>query len=110
MCNTAKLLAVRIGGLENVVLPDDETTFAQLQARISATTDLLSKLDEHGLHGMEDKEVLVTTVGAGLGWRVSEYAVLNFHFHMASAYCILRHLGVPIGAGDYLRNVFERLG
>jgi len=115
MSNTAKFLAVRIGGLENTVLPDDETTFSQLQSRIERTIDLLSQLDEHALDGMEEKEVLVTAVGGrfrmdnGMKY-VSEYAMPNFHFHMASAYCILRHLGVPIGAGDYLRDVFERLG
>ncbi len=43
------------------------------------------------------------------GWiYLSEYAIPNFHFHLTSAYCILRHLGVPIGAFDYLGGVFHK--
>jgi hypothetical protein len=26
----------------------------------------------------------------------------NFHFHMTTAYALLRHNGVPLGKGDYL--------
>lgn len=40
---------------------------------------------------------------------VSEMAIPNFHFHLSSAYCILRHQGVPIGAMDYLTGVLEKV-
>jgi uncharacterized protein len=40
---------------------------------------------------------------------LSEYAIPNFHFHLTTAYCILRHLGVPLGAFDYLGGVFHRV-
>lgn len=114
MSNTAKFLCVRVGGLENTVLPDDETTFEQLQTRIQKKITILRSLDEHAMDGVEEKEVIVA---AGMGkFRipngikyVSEYAVPNFHFHMASAYCILRHLGVSIGAFDYMKGVFEKV-
>lgn len=39
---------------------------------------------------------------------VSEFAIPNFHFHLSSAYCILRHQGVPLGALDYMKDVFEK--
>lgn len=39
---------------------------------------------------------------------VSNYAMANFHFHLTTAYCILRHKGVPIGALDYMKDVFYR--
>jgi len=113
MSNTAKFLAVRIGGADNVVLPDDETTFEQLQARITKSIDILSALDKHCMDGWEHKEV-VATAGAfkfkienGVKY-VNEYALPNFHFHMSTAYCILRHLGVPIDAMDYLKDAFQR--
>jgi len=114
MSNTAKFLAVRIGGAENIVLPDDETTFEQLQARITRSIDILSSLDKDSMNGWEDKEVLVTVANGskfkiedGVKY-VNEYAVPNFHFHMSTAYCILRHLGVPIDAMDYLKDAFQR--
>ena len=114
MSNTAKFLAVRVGGVENEVMPDDETTFEQLQARIEKTIAILSKLDEHALDAMAEKEVFVTAgmgkfrVESGVKY-VSEYALPNFHFHMTTAYCILRQLGVPIGAFDYLKGAFEKV-
>lgn len=40
---------------------------------------------------------------------LSEYAIPNFHFHLTTAYCILRHLGVPLGAFDYLGGVFHKV-
>ena len=40
---------------------------------------------------------------------LSEYAIPNFHFHLTTAYCILRHLGVPIGAFDYLGDIFHKV-
>jgi len=114
MSNTAKFLAVRIGGAENVVLPDDETTFEQLQTRITRSIDILSSLDKGCMNGWENEEVLVTA-GNGMRFRiadgvkyVNEYAIPNFHFHMSTAYCILRHLGVPIDAMDYLRDAFQK--
>jgi len=36
---------------------------------------------------------------------VSEFAIPNFHFHLSTAYCILRQQGVPIDAVDYLKDV-----
>lgn len=114
MSNTAKFLAVRIGGAENVVLPDEKTTFEQLQARITRSIEMLSSLDKDSMNGWEEKEVLVTVTGGFKfkiedgGKYVNEYAVPNFHFHMSTAYCILRHLGVPIDAMDYLKDAFQR--
>jgi len=66
------------------------------------------------MEGKETVEVLVETQKMG-NFRfntaqryVSEYAMPNFHFHLTTAYCILRHMGVEIGAMDYMKDVFER--
>ena len=40
---------------------------------------------------------------------VAEYAMPNFYFHLSTAYCIVRHLGVPVGVMDYLNDVFEKV-
>lgn len=41
---------------------------------------------------------------------VSDFALPNFHFHMTTAYCILRHLGVNLSAFDYLGSgVFHKM-
>ncbi|TKA83345.1 hypothetical protein B0A55_00628 [Friedmanniomyces simplex] len=114
-CNTAKFLLPRLGKLPDTYFPDDETTFAALQHRIATTIDLLQTLPEHAFDGKEAEQVLIETkqMGSfkftGLGY-VRDYTVPYFHFHLTSAYCILRHLGVDVGAFDYLgRDTFVKV-
>ncbi|KAJ4419959.1 hypothetical protein N0V82_004674 [Gnomoniopsis sp. IMI 355080] len=111
-CNTAKFLAARVGGAENVFFEDNEKTFDELTARITNTIELLKNVDPKGFGGKEDKEVLMESKMGTFrftGQRyVSEFAIPNFHFHLSTAYCILRHQGVPLGALDYMKDVFEK--
>lgn len=64
--------------------------------------------------GLESKEVLMETKSMGnFKFKsgqdyASNYALANFHFHLTSAYCILRHKGVPVGALDYMNDVFVK--
>lgn len=112
-CNTAKFLAARVSGTESVFFEDNEKTFDELQERIAKTVQLLQKVDAKSFDGKEDKEVIMETKMGNFrftGQRyVSEYALPNFHFHLTTAYCILRHLGVPLGALDYLKDVLEKV-
>ncbi|KAJ7154203.1 hypothetical protein C8R46DRAFT_1119012 [Mycena filopes] len=103
-CNTAKFLASRVGGAPDVFFADDEKTFAELQTRVDRTVDILKALPENCMDGKEDAEIVMEKQGfrfTGVRY-VTELAVPNFHFHLSSAYCIVRHLGVPVGAMDYL--------
>jgi len=112
-CNTAKFLVERVGGVPQPKVEDDETTFDELQGRIDQTIKILEEADPRGFEGKEGAEVIMETKMGNFrftGQRyVSEFAIPNFHFHLTSAYCILRHLGVPIGAFDYLKDVFEKV-
>ena len=105
--NTAKGLAVRVGGMEDIFLEDNESTFAELQDRTTRTIEILSSLDPHCMDDKDDKEILMKA-SAGRNFQfvgydyVIKYAVPNFHFHLGTAYCILRHMGVPLSAVDYL--------
>lgn len=40
---------------------------------------------------------------------MTKYALPYFCFHLSSGYCILRHLGVPIGVFDYVGKDEVRL-
>ncbi|KAJ7766640.1 hypothetical protein B0H16DRAFT_1522111 [Mycena metata] len=103
-CNTAKFLASRVGGAQDVYFADDEKTFAELQGRVDSTVDILKALPPDCMDGKEEAEIKMEKLGftfTGVRY-VTEYAIPNFHFHLGSAYCILRHQGVPIGAFDYL--------
>ncbi len=93
--------------MEKNVVPDDETTFDQLRERIMLTIQLLEAVDEQKFNDAATKPVLMETSMGNFKFEsgesyASDYAMPNFYFHLTSAYCILRHLGVPIGAFDYL--------
>lgn len=104
-----------MGAGEDVYFEDDETTFDQLQARITKTIELLEKVDEHSLDGLKGESVLMKTRAMGTfkfeteQSYIADFAMPNFQFHLATTYAILRHLSVPLGAMDYFgRDLFVR--
>lgn len=112
-CNTAKFVVSRIGGKEDVFFEDNEKTFDELQGRIAKTIELLESVDPPSFDGKEDQEIIMESKMGNFrftGQRyVSEFAIPNFHFHLTTAYCILRQQGAPIGAMDYLKGVLEKV-
>lgn len=110
--NTAKFAVARLGAPNIPVFEDDETTFEELQARLDRTIKLLEEVDPSVINGKENDEVIMESKVGNFrftGQRyISEYIIPNFHFHLTSAYCIMRTQGVPIGAFDYLKDVFEK--
>lgn len=104
--DTAKGCAIRVGKAEPVAMEDNETTFPELQARITKTIEFLEKLDPKCMDGMEDAEVVLKTRGPDRKFTgkvyVQAYAIPNFYFHLCMAYAILRKEGVPVGKTDYL--------
>lgn len=117
MSNTAKFFCVRVLKLENTTLTDEEATFAELQERIKLTIEILNSVpppsEVEGQKLAESEVIMETKMGnfkfeSGQTY-LSEFAFPNFHFHMTTAYCILRHLGVPISAMDYLGDVFHKV-
>ena len=93
--------------MDDIQLEDNETDFEQLQDRITRTIEILRSVDESKWNGKETESTIMKTRMGDFKFEsgqeyVSNYALPNFHFHLCSAYCILRHLGVEIGAFDYL--------
>lgn len=93
--------------MDDVTLEDNETTFTELQDRITRTIDILRNVDEKAMDSKVNEPVIMKTKMGDFKFEsgqqyFSDYTLPNFHFHLCSAYCILRHLGVPIGAFDYL--------
>lgn len=107
MCsNTAKYLALRIGGLESQVFEDDEDSFQDLYTRIDKTVKLLESLKPDSMNVDDTRKIKVSTpvtsFTLGAADYVTSYAVPNFHFHMTVAYSILRSQGVTLGKLDYM--------
>ncbi|KAL8290316.1 hypothetical protein RQP46_002574 [Phenoliferia psychrophenolica] len=104
--DAAKGLAVRLGGVEPVPMKDDETSFAELQARIEKTIKVLEGVTPAMMEGKENVEVVIKT--SKNEWKftgesyVLDFACPNFAFHFMIAYALLRKEGVPIGKMDYL--------
>ena len=104
--DTARLAAVRVGRVNNIDMPDRETTFEDLQARITATVSFLKGVPPTAFEGREDAEVVAEfatgkRVFTGRSYLLG-FTLTNFFFHVTTAYDLLRHSGVPIGKLDFL--------
>jgi hypothetical protein len=104
--DTAKLAAVRIGGVENERFPDEERSFAELQDRIARTLAFLAAVPRAAIEG-KDQAIISATIGR-MPVTISardyalQFALPNFFFHVTTAYDLLRQGGVPIGKMDYI--------
>lgn len=106
-CDAAKNGTARVSGLEAPRFSDDETTFAQLQARIHKTLAWLESVPADAFDGREaqnitfptGKETTRTMPGEAY---LKHSALPNFYFHLVTAYNLLRHGGVDLGKMDYL--------
>ena len=104
--DTARLAAVRVGRVNNIAMPDHETTFEDLRARIAATISFLRGVPPTAFERREDAEVVAEfatgkRVFTGRSYLLG-FTLPNFFFHTTTAYNLLRHLGVPLGKADFL--------
>ena len=102
----AKGCCSRLAGVATPVFVDDETTFAELEARIQRTLSFLKELKAPQFAGSESRKIVMqlpigTLSFSGLDF-LNGWSLPNFYFHYAAAYNILRHNGVGIGKRDFL--------
>ena len=104
--DTAKGGAARLSGVEVPSWEDDETSFADVRARIQKTVDFLARFEPEMLEGAESREVEITFKGGSVKMdgksHLLDFVLPNLYFHITTAYNILRHNGVAIGKRDYL--------
>ena len=105
-CDAAKFAGARLAGIAAPVFADTETTFPELQARITKTLEFLASISPAQIDGQEERTVVLKTPSKELtftGLRyLLDFATPNFYFHATTAYAILRNQGVGIGKLDYL--------
>jgi uncharacterized protein len=106
-CDFAKGTCQRLAGQEVTPIADTEATFADLQARIAKTLELIGAIPAASINGSEER-IIVTSPGtarertfAGQAYLLT-YAIPHFFFHTTTAYNILRHNGVEIGKKDFI--------
>ncbi|MEI9888995.1 MAG: DUF1993 domain-containing protein [Rhizomicrobium sp.] len=104
--DAAKGCAARLAGITAPAMPDTETTFAELSARIAKTLDFLKSVTPEQLTGAEDREVVLKFPNGEMKFSgrdyVAGFALPNFFFHVTTAYALLRHKGIAIGKMDFL--------
>lgn len=105
-CDFAKGTMARLAGIENPKFEDTEASFADLKARIAKTQAFVASIKEADFAGAEDRDITIQIPSQTLQFKglpyFTGYAVPNFHFHMTTAYAILRHNGVDLGKRDYI--------
>jgi uncharacterized protein len=102
----AKGCCARLAGAEVPKYSDDETTFADLRARIARTIDFIRGFEPSDIDGSEGRDITITAGTRELRFKGQQYLVNfvlpNFYFHATTAYDILRRCGLPIGKRDFL--------
>jgi uncharacterized protein len=105
-CDTALRGGARLAGAEIVPMPDTETSFADLKARIGKTVDFLKALKPEQIDGQEERPIAMKVSGNDIPFTGQSlllgFSLPNFFFHITMAYAILRHNGLAIGKGDYI--------
>lgn len=102
----AKGCMARLAGKTPEALEDTETTFAQLQARITKVLGIVESFKPEQLEGSENREITIKIPTGELKFSgldyVTGWAMPNFYFHATTAYAILRHNGIELGKKDFL--------
>ena len=102
----ARGTVARLAGSEPPKWEDNETTFAELIARVERTIDAVKAFTPAQIDGSEARPVTRPVRGepktfTGINYLL-QYSLPNFYFHVTTAYAILRSNGVEVGKGDFI--------
>lgn len=104
--DTVKGGAGRLAGVEIPKFEDNETSFPELQARITKTIDFLKTIKPEQIDGKEGADIVMSFPGRTIEFKGQAYltgfVLPNMYFHITTAYGLLRHGGVELGKADYL--------
>jgi hypothetical protein len=108
-CDQAKNAAARLARVDPPRYEDTEKSITELKARMAKTIVYLKTLDAKQIDASAEREITFPLGPMKAHMRGAEYlnhfALPNFHFHLATAYAILRHCGVDIGKRDFLGDI-----
>jgi len=95
-----------LAGVEPLDMPNTETSFDALKARLAKTVDYVKGFKSAQIDGTDDKEI---TLKLGANERkftgqtlLLNFILPNFYFHCTTAYDILRHCGVELAKRDFM--------
>lgn len=104
--DAAKGGAARLAGVTPPSMPDTETTWAEVKARVAKTLAFVKTITPDQVSDDETRIIELPTPNRTLTFTARDFllqfSLPNFHFHVVTAYGLLRGQGVPIGKMDYL--------
>ena len=106
-CDFSGKACARLAGTEVPMMPDDETTFEQLQARIEKVIANIQAIPAGKYEGADTRDVTFPT-GKDKSKTLpgqqffNHVALPNFFFHCTTAYDILLHNNVELVKFDFL--------
>ena len=107
-CDSAKLCAARLSGKDVPKHEDNETTLAELRARVAAVAELLGTFTEADFADA-DSRIITLPFAPGMVINAPDFlvemAIPNTYFHLCMAYAILRHNGVDLGKRDVIGSL-----
>jgi hypothetical protein len=102
----AKGAAARLTSNEPPKYEDNETTFAELKARIARTLEYVQSHAPERFQGSDERDIELKIRGEMRRFKGAHYlahiVLPNFYFHVTTAYGILRHNGVELGKADFV--------
>ena len=104
-CDQAKWTVAKLSGKEAPAHPDTEKTIPELRERCKTVVAYLATFKREDFNGAEERacsHAWMSGKSMRGGDYLDHYALPNFHFHMTTAYAILRHNGVALGKTDYI--------
>jgi uncharacterized protein len=104
-CDQAKFTVAKLTGKEPPAHPDTEKTIADIRQRVHTVVAYLGTFKREDFEGAEERRCAHSWMGDKWlrgGDYLDHFALPNFHFHMTTAYDILRHNGIPVGKMDYI--------
>ncbi|KAF2672744.1 hypothetical protein BT63DRAFT_135145 [Microthyrium microscopicum] len=111
VCVVAETFLKNVAHLEVPEREGNEKTFAELEALVVSTSELLDGIDRASIEGQEEKIASQPETfnkwGQFTGFEnLFGSSLPNFYFHLVTAYDILRAKGVEVAKRDYLRPHF----
>jgi hypothetical protein len=105
----AKGTVARLAGVEPPRFEDNETSFAELKARVAKTIAFLQSLPADAFTGSETRAITLKLGPPGnqreMNFQGLDYlqgfGTPNVYFHFSMVYALLRHNGLEIGKRDY---------
>ena len=104
--DVAKGGAARLAGETPPSYEDNESSFAELQARLAKTIAFLNTFTPDQIEGSEEKTITLPVGKRDMSFQgrpyLLDFVLPNIYFHSTTAYAILRHWGVELGKTDFL--------